>query len=619
MHIRIGPTDLAGGPANTSFLWRDGDHSKTEAALRQAPKSLKLRIENNRLIVASIEARTAVGEWDGSRFTLTTASQGGHSLRLQLAEHLFRLPEDAFRVVTPEVGGGFGMKIFMYPEQPLVLFAARDLGRPVRWSGERSADAFPSDYHGRDQVNDIEVGFDADGIYISASCANERQSWRLRFQLCAIYRHRVRRGDAERRLRDSGNCPRSTGRFHQYGARRRLSGAGHPEAIYVIERTIEAVAQSIGVDGATVRRRNFIQPSELPFTTAMNWAYDPGDFPELLNKVSAHAAAATFDARRQKSKLAGKLRGLGFASYVKGVRAGNGEAAKLEASPDGSATIFIGNQNNGQGHETVFAQAVSEKLGIDPARIGLVQGDTDQVQTGHGTGGSRSMLNGIPACHGAAEAVIENGTRFAADALEAAEADIEYRDGVFRIVGTDRRISLADVAQAAEDRGDVLDGNAHFAADGMTFPNGCHACEVEIDPETGETEILGYWAVDDFGRLVNPLLLEGQVQGGLAQGVGQALLERCVYDESGQLVSGSFMDYCMPRADDLPNMNVELVEDYPCVTNPLGIKGAGEAGAVAAPPTVINAILDALSPLDVTHIDMPATPERIWRAIQEAK
>ena len=606
-------------PANTSFLWRDGDHNKTEAALRQAPKSLKLRIENNRLIVASIEARTAVGEWDGSRFTLTTASQGGHSLRLQLAKHLFRLPEDAFRVVTPEVGGGFGMKIFMYPEQPLVLFAARDLGRPVRWSGERSADAFPSDYHGRDQVNDIEVGFDADGRilalrvqtsanlgafvsnfapYIATECGAAMLSGVYAIPAIAL----------EVRGVFTNTVPVDAYR-----------GAGHPEAIYVIERTIEAVAQSIGVDGATVRRRNFIQPSELPFTTAMNWTYDSGNFPELLNKVSAHAVAATFDARRQKSKLAGKLRGLGFASYVKGVRAGNGEAAKLEVSPDGSATIFIGSQNNGQGHETVFAQAVSEKLGIDPARIGLVQGDTDQVQTGHGTGGSRSMLNGIPACHGAAEAVIENGTRFAADALEAAEADIEYRDGVFRIVGTDRRISLADVAQAAEDCGDVLDGNAHFAADGMTFPNGCHACEVEIDPETGETEILGYWAVDDFGRSVNPFLLEGQVQGGLAQGVGQALLERCVYDESGQLVSGSFMDYCMPRADDLPNMTVELVEDYPCVTNPLGIKGAGEAGAVAAPPTVINAIFDALSPLGVTHIDMPATPERIWRAIQEAK
>jgi len=605
--------------SNTSFLWRDGDHGKTDAALQQAPNSLKLRVENNRLIVASVEARTAVGQWDGSRFTLTTASQGGHSLRLQLAEHLFQMPEDTFRVVTPEVGGGFGMKIFMYPEQPLVLFAARDLGRTVRWSGERSADAFPSDYHGRDQVNDIEVGFDDTGRilalrvqtnanlgafvsnfapYIATECGAAMLSGVYAIPAIAL----------EVRGVFTNTVPVDAYR-----------GAGHPEAIYVIERAIEAVAQALDLDSTTVRRRNFIQSGDLPYTTAMNWTYDSGDFPELLNKVSTHADAAGIGARRQQSKSTGKLRGLGFASYVKGVRAGNGEAAKLEVSPDGSATIFIGNQNNGQGHQTVFAQAVAEKLGIDPAQIGLVQGDTDQVKTGHGTGGSRSMLNGIPACRGAAEAVIENGTRFAAEALEAAKADIEYQDGVFSIVGTDRRMSLADVAQAAEDSGDVLDGSAHFAADGMTFPNGCHACEVEIDPETGVTEILGYWAVDDFGRLVNPLLLKGQVHGGLAQGIGQALLERCVYDASGQLVSGSFMDYCIPRADDLPDMTVELVEDYPCVTNPLGIKGAGEAGAVAAPPTVINAILDALSPLGVTHIDMPATPERVWRAIQEAK
>ncbi len=602
---------------NTSFVWRDGDHAATTAAIADAPRTASLRVVNNRLIAASIEPRIAIGEWDGTRFTLTTTSQGPHSLRLQLAEHLFKLPEDTFRVVTHDVGGGFGMKIFMYPEQPLVLFAARDLGRPVRWAGERSADAFPSDYHGRDQVNDIEVGFDNDGQvlalsvrtnanlgafvsnfspYIATECGAAMLSGvytipAIALEVCGVFTNTVP-VDAYR-------------------------GAGHPEAIYIIERAMDAVARTLGMDAGEVRRRNFIKPAQLPYTTAMNWTYDSGDFDALLDTLERRTAG--FTKRRADAKTQGLLRGLGIAHYIKGVRAGAGEAARLEIAPDGGATIFIGNQSNGQGHETVFAQAVSERLGIDINRISMVQGDTDQIRTGGGTGGSRSMLNGIPACDNASIAVIENGTRFAAEAMEAAEADIEYEDGVFRIAGTDRTMTLAEVAKSATKRGETLDGEAQFAADGMTFPNGSHACEVEIDPETGSTRVVGYWAIDDFGRLVNPLLLEGQVQGGLAQGIGQALMEHCVYDDTGQLISGSFMDYCVPRADDMPPFVIDLVEDYPCTTNPMGIKGAGEAGAVAAPPAVINAILDALAPLGVTHIDMPATPKRVWHAIQEAK
>jgi carbon-monoxide dehydrogenase large subunit len=604
-------------PDNTSFIWRDGDHAATATAMADAPQKATLQVVNNRLIAASIEPRIAIGEWDGTRFTLTTTSQGPHSLRLQLAEHLFKLPEDTFRVVTHDVGGGFGMKIFMYPEQPLVLFAARDLGRPVRWAGERSSDAFPSDYHGRDQVNDIEVGFDDDGHvlalsvrtkanlgafvsnfspYIATECGAAMLSGvytipTIALEVCGVFTNTVP-VDAYR-------------------------GAGHPEAIYIIERTMDAVARTLGMDAREVRRRNFIKPSQLPYTTAMNWTYDSGDFDALLDTLERRTVG--FTKRRADAETQGMLRGLGIAHYIKGVRAGAGEAARLEIALDGSATIFIGNQSNGQGHETVFAQAVSERLGIDINRIRMVQGDTDRIQTGGGTGGSRSMLNGIPACDNASIAVIENGTRFAAEAMEAAEADIEYEDGVFRIAGTDRTMTLAKVAKSATEQDKTLDGVAQFAADGMTFPNGSHACEVEVDPETGSTRVVGYWAIDDFGRLVNPLLLEGQVQGGLAQGIGQALMEHCVYDNSGQLISGSFMDYCIPRADDMPPFVIDLVEDYPCTTNPMGIKGAGEAGAVAAPPAVINAILDALAPLGVTHIDMPATPERVWHAIQESK
>ena len=611
------PQLWAEAPNNTSFVWRDGDHGRTTDALSRAPRRLSLRTVNNRLIVASVEPRIAIGEWDGKRFTLTTTSQGPHSLRLQLAKHLFQMPEEAFRVVTHEVGGGFGMKIFMYPEQPLVLHAARDLGRPVRWAGERSPDAFPSDYHGRDQVNDITVGFDDDGRilalsvktnanlgafvsnfapYIATECGAAMLSSVYAIPTIALEVHGV----------FTNTVPVDAYR-----------GAGHPEAIYAIERAVDAVARVLGDEPEAVRRRNFIREDQLPFTTAMNWTYDSGDFAALLQKVEA--ATGDFDARRTAASADGKLRGLGIAHYIKGVRAGAGEAARLEISPDGDATIFIGNQSNGQGHETVFAQAVSQRLGIEPDKIKLVQGDTDRVATGHGTGGSRSMLNGIPACDKAAVAVIENGSRFAADAMEAAEADIEFEDGIFRIAGTDRSMTFREVATSAAERDEILDGDGQFTADGMTFPNGCHACEIEIDPETGALQIIAYWAVDDFGTLVNPLLLKGQVQGGLSQGVGQALFEHCVYDDAGQLLSGSFMDYCVPRADDLPDFSVELVEDYPCKTNPLGIKGAGEAGAVAAPPVIINAILDALAPLGVTNIDMPATPERIWRAIREAQ
>ena len=606
-------------PTNTAFIWRDGDHPATSAALEAAPRRLSLRVVNNRLIVASIEPRIAVGEWDGTRLTLTTTSQGPHSLRLQLAEHLFRMPEENIRVVTHEVGGGFGMKIFMYPEQPLVLHAARDLGHPVRWAGERSADAFPGDYQGRDQVNDIDIGFDDDGRiqalnvqttanlgafvsnfapYIATACGAAMLSGVYDIPTIAV----------EVRGVFTNTVPVDAYR-----------GAGHPEAIYVIERAIDAVAHAVGASSEEVRRRNLIPSAGLPFTTAMNWTYDSGDFEALMDAVLKQSDGAGFTARRDAAAQRGLLRGFGLSHYVKGVRAGMGEAARLEVGDDGSTTIFIGNQSNGQGHETVFAQTVAERLGIALGQVHLVQGDTDTVKTGQGTGGSRSMLNGVPACDRAAVNMIENGTRYAANALEAAEADIEYQDGEFRIAGTDRRMTLGAVAAAAQEQGETLDGEGHFQANAMTFPNGCHACEVEIDPETGVVRLVGYWAVDDFGRLVNPLLLEGQVQGGLAQGFGQALLEHCVYDDNGQLLSGSLMDYCLPRADNVPNMKVELVEDYPCTTNPLGIKGAGEAGAVAAPPTVINAILDALAPVGVTHVDMPATPERIWRVIQEAK
>ena len=606
-------------PRNTSFRWGSGDEAATEAALAAAPHRLALRLVNNRLVAASVETRIAIGEWDGRRYTLTTTSQGPHSLRDQLARDIFMVAEDAVRVVTHEVGGGFGMKIFMYSELPLVLFAARALGRPVRWVGERSADSFSGDYHGRDQVNAVEVGYDGSGRILG-----------LRVRTNAALGAFV--SNAVPYIVTECGAPMLSGVYAIPAIALQVDGvftntvpvdayrgAGHPEAIYVVERAIEAVARALGRDLAEVKRRNVIRPEQLPFTTAMDWTYDSGGFEALMDRALSHADATGFAARRADAKARGKLRGLGIAHYLKGVRAGMGESARIAVDTDGTATVFIGNQSNGQGHETVFAQVIADRLGINLAQVRLVQGDTDRVRTGHGTGGSRSMLNCVPACDGAAVKVIENGTLVAAEALEAAAADIEFADGTFRIAGTDRQMSLAAVAVAARAQGGELSGDAEFTAPGMTFPNGCHACEVEVDPETGAVRIVGYWAVDDFGRLVNPLLLEGQVHGGLAQGIGQALTESVIYDDAGQLVSGSFMDYGVPRADDLPDLSVDLVEDYPCRTNPMGIKGAGEAGAVAAPPVVINAILDALAPLGVRHIDMPATPERVWRAIREAR
>ncbi len=603
-------------PRNTSFIWADGDASATDSALESAPRRLELHLVNNRLAAAPIEPRIAIGDWDDWRLILITTSQGPHSLRQQLAEDIFGVPEDEIRVVTHDVGGGFGMKIFLYSEQPLVMFAARDLGRPVRWTGERSADAFLGDYQGRDQVNEVEVGYDDEGKvlalrvrtsanlgafvsnfapYIATECGAAMLSCvyaipAISLEVAGVFTNTVP-VDAYR-------------------------GAGHPEAIYVVERALDAVARATGLDTAEIRRRNFIQPAQLPYTTAMQWTYDSGDFETLLDKALERADYAGFAPRKTQAAKIGKLKGFGVGHYVKGVRAGMGEAARIEVTPDGVVTIYIGNQSNGQGHETVFAQVVGDRLGIDLSRIRLVQGDTDAVATGHGTGGSRSILNGVPACDRAAVAVIENGLRLAADRFEAAEADIEYKDGVFSVVGTDRRLDLATVAAEASESGG-LGGEAQFTAEAMTFPNGCHVCEVEIDRDTGATRLLTYIAVDDFGRVVNPLLLEAQVQGGVVQGIGQALMEDCVYDPAGQLLSGSFMDYCMPRAKDLPPIEVALVEDYPCTTNDLGIKGAGEAGAVGAPPAVVNAILDALAPLGVEHIDMPVTSERVWRAIRE--
>ncbi len=606
-------------PDNRSFIWSLGDEDATQSALAAAPNRLVFDLVNNRLSAASLEPRVAIGEWRDGRRILTTTSQGPHAILRQLSKHIFREPEEIFLVRTPDVGGGFGMKIFLYPEQVLVLHAAQEYGRPVRWTGERTADAFPADLHGRDQVNHVEVGYDETGrilglrvetlanlgAFVSTSApyiATECGAPLLTgvYAIPAIY--------AEVHGVFTNTVPVDAYR-----------GAGHPEAIYVVERAIEAVARAIGEDSIAVRKQNFIRPEQLPHTTVLDWTYDSGDFSALLDRALVEADHAGLSARRKTSAETGLLRGFGVAHYVKGVRPGLGETSKVTVNPDGSVVLRIGNQDNGQGHRTVFSQIVADRLSLPPERLTLVQGDTDLVPDGNGTGGSRATMNSIPAANRAVDAVIERGREIAAEIMEAAAADIVFEDGIFTVAGTDRRMDLVSVAASVPET-DIpeLSGEGAFTAEAMSFPNGCHACEVEIDPETGQIRIERYTAVDDFGVVVNPLLLQGQVHGGLVQGIGQALMEVSLYGNDGQLLNGSFMDYQMPRAGDFPDFTLTAVEDYPCRTNPFGIKGAGETGAVGAPPTVINAILDALAPLGVLHIDMPATPERIWHTIREA-
>ena len=619
------PTIHDEATGNVSFRWEKGDRDKTDALFAKAAHVVSTRLVNNRVVIAPIEPRAAIGGWDGTRFTLYTPSQGPHSLRRQLANDIFHMPEDAFRLVTPDVGGGFGMKIFLYAEQVLVLHAARQLGRPVKWVGERASDAFLSDNHGRDQVNNVEMALDGEGRFLALRVRNHANMGAYLSNFapyiptdCGIFMNNgVYRFQA---IHVS-----VTGVFTNTVPVDAYRGAGRPEALYLLERTVDAAARQLAVDPAELRRRNFIGPGEMPFTTVIGATYDSGDFPRNLEAALELADREGLAVRKADSRKRGRLRGMGIAHYIENCGSGPEETGRLRIDPDGMATFTIGTQDNGQGHQTAYGQIIAGQLGIDISRIRVVQGDTDLVATGAGTGGSRSLPVGGVSCERATLALIEKGKRIAAEMLEAAVEDIEFTGGAFAIAGTDRTASLAEIARAAADPARLpegeepgLTGEATHGSTSYTFPNGCHVCEVELDPETGQVTLDRYVAVDDFGKVINPLLLAGQVYGGVGQGVGQALHEACVHGEDGQLLSGSFMDYCLPRASDLPDIVFRFHEDAPCVTNPLGLKGSGEAGAVGAPPAVMNAVLDALSERGVTAVDMPATPQAVWRAIRDA-
>jgi carbon-monoxide dehydrogenase large subunit len=616
-------------PNNRSFTWDHGDEAATDAAFAKAAHTVTLRLINNRIVVNAMEPRAALGAYDAAedRYALHTPTQGVHSMQRQMADNIFKVDTSQMRVITGHVGGGFGMKIFVYPEQVCVLYAAKRIGRPVKWVGERSYDGFVADKHGRDHVSDITLSLDETLRFTGLRVVTKANlgAYISGFQpfiptLCGA-----------KMLSGVYAIPAIHNRV--YGLITNTTpvdayrGAGRPEVAYLIERLVDKAAHDLGIEPVELRRRNYIPVEAMPYTTPVGPVYDSGDFHRLTDMALERADAAGFAARRAASEAKGKLRGMGMAFYIECCGAGPGEQADMRVAADGSITLYIGTQDNGQGHHTAYKQIISERLGIDLDKVTVIQGDTDLVERGGGTGGSRSIPEGGVAVRDAADGVIEKGKLIAGALLEAAPGDIDYADGAFAITGTDRRIGFEDVAARAHEPGLLppdmppgLDVKTRHKAEAQTFPNGCHVCEIEIDLETGAPKIARYVVVDDFGTVVNPLMLAGQVHGGIAQGVGQALLEETIYDpESGQLLSGSFMDYCMPRADDMPDIDFSYVEDIPCVTNPLGIKGAGEAGAIGAPPACINALVDALKPYGVHHIDMPATQSRLWQILQAAR
>ncbi|MCC0043458.1 MAG: xanthine dehydrogenase family protein molybdopterin-binding subunit [Brucellaceae bacterium] len=600
---------------NQAFLYHLGDKALTDKAFGDAQHVTKISFLNNRLVCNYMEPRSAIGEWveKEDRFVLTTGSQGVHGVQ-GLVCRVMKIEPAKLRVVTPDVGGGFGPKSFVYREYPLVLEAAKRLGRPVKWTGDRT-EHFLEDAQGRDNWVEAEMAMDDKGRFLG-----------LRISLTAnigAYCHQygpfipwmgatMSTGVYDIKALDVAVIGVYTNTVPVDAYR----GAGRPEAAFLIEKLVDACARDMKLSPDEIRARNFIKPDQFPYRTPTGRNYDVGEFEGHMRQAMERADWAGFDKRLQASAAAGKVRGIGMATYIEACAFAGSEPAKVRLEEDGSVTIFIGTQSNGQGHATAYAQFVADKLNTDISRINLRQGDTDELAKGGGTGGSRSIpLGGVSAAR-AGEDLATKMRKIAADELETAEADIELADGEARVVGTDRKVSFADIAKAAKSADDVT-GMGEFVQEEATYPNGTHICEVEIDPDTGMLEIARYTIVDDFGATVNPLLLAGQVHGGVVQGLGQALTEETVFSEDGQLVTASFMDYTMPRADLTPFIDFET-RNVPSTTNAMGIKGAGEAGTIGAAPAAMNAVTDALNrAYGIGHIEMPATPLRIWQTIQD--
>ena len=624
-------------PGNVCYDWHIGDKGAVDAAFAQATHRVKLDLHNNRLVPNAMEPRAAIGDFDRSSgdFTLYTTSQNPHVIRLLMGAFVLHIPENRLRVVAPDVGGGFGSKIYHYAEEAIVTWAAGKLNRPVKWTCDRS-EAFISDAHGRDHDSTAEMAVAADGSFLAlrvqtvcnmgaylstfAPCIPTYLSATL---LAGCYKTPAIYGEVKAVF--THTVPVDAYR-----------GAGRPETTFLIERLVDVIAHDTGIDKLEIRRRNFIPTDAFPYQTPVALQYDSGDYFKTLDVCLAHADWSTFEARRAQSARQGKLRGIGISTYVEacgiapssvvgslGARAGLYECANVRVHPTGSVTVFTGSHSHGQGHETTFAQLVADQLGVPMDQVDIVHGDTAKIPFGMGTYGSRSLAVGGSAMVKAMDKIIAKGKKIAAHLMEAAVEDIEFKDGRFNVAGTDKSKALSEVSLAAyvphnypiDEIEPGLDETAFYDPKNFTYPGGCHVCEVEIDPETGVTTVVNFTAIDDIGRVVNPMIVEGQVQGGVAQGIGQALMENAMYDEHGQLITGSFMDYQMPRAHDFIKLHVGT-ENTLCTHNPLGSKGVGEVGAIGSPPAVINAVVDALRDYGVRHLDMPASAQKIWSIIQ---
>ena len=606
-------------PGNIAFETALGDKAATAEAFARAARTVEVTLVNQRLVTNYLDTRGVVAEYDTARdrVTLTLGSQGSHSIR-DILSQMLKLPPEAVRVVTPDVGGGFGTKLFFYREYALAAFAARRLKQPVRWIADRM-EHFLGDTHGRDNFTTARLALDDKGHFLAldVDLIADMGAYLSEY---APYIPYLGIGMSPG-VYDIPACNvRLRGVYTNTVPVDAYRGAGRPEASYVIERLVDVAARELGVEPDALRRRNFVKPKAMPYDTATGKTYDSGNFAAHLKRAQETADWSGFKKRAAAAKRQGLLRGIGIASYIEACGSNGPETANVKLGKDGDITILIGSQSTGQGHDTSYAQLIAEHLGLPPERVHTIQGDTDLIASGAGTGGSSSIPCGGASLVGATKKLADNLKKLAADALEAGAQDLEFADGTVRIAGTDRAISFADLANRPDATPDKLHTSDAWTPPAPPYPNGTHVVEVEIDPATGSTRIVNYVVVDDFGVTLNPLLLAGQVHGGAVQGIGQALMEQTVYDpDSGQLLTASLMDYALPRAYEMPSFAFET-SNVPCTTNPLGVKGAGEAGAIGSCPAVINAIVDALwRAYSVRHIDMPATPERVWAAIEEGR
>ena len=623
-------------PSNLCYDWEIGDAAAVDAAFARAAHRVVFETTNNRLVPNAMEPRAALGDYDttSGEHTLYTTSQNPHVIRLLMGAFVLNIPESKLRVVAPDVGGGFGSKIYHYAEEAIVTWAAAKLGRPVKWTADR-AESFMSDAHGRDHVSRAELALDAEGKFVALRVQTQANmgAYLSTFAPCVpTYLYATLLAGvygtpaihAEVKAVFTNTVPVDAYR-----------GAGRPEATFLLERLVDVAARQTGFDKLELRRRNFIPTDAFPYQTPVALQYDSGDYFSTLEQALETSGWNSFEERRAEAMARGRLRGIGISTYLEacgiapsavvgslGARAGLYEVGTIRVHPTGSVTVLTGAHSHGQGHETTFAQLVADKLGVPIAQVDIVHGDTNKVPFGMGTYGSRSLAVGGSAMDKAMDKIIAKGRRIAAHLMEASVEDVEFERGTFRVAGTDKSKSLTEISLAAyvphnypiDEIEPGLEETAFYDPKNFTYPGGCHIAEVEIEPETGVVSLVNFTAVDDVGRVINPMIVEGQVQGGVAQGVGQALLEACVYGEDGQLLSGSMMDYTMPRADDLAPVSVATHATL-CTHNPLGVKGCGEVGAIGSPPAVINAVVDALRDFGVNHVEMPATPQKIWSII----